>query len=400
MSGGCRQLVGIEERSEQCGGLEFADSDCATCMDSACCAETTTCSSDDACKSAAEQLTSCGHADAACRITAAEAATPGNAALAELGTCRTTSCALACNGCGGFVDQFGAECDQCVQQNCCDLALACAGDQNCSKTYACVAACSTRPDCVAQCLQGPLRNDAVIAFQKCIQDVCYDACDIGQDWQCLLKGSWGPPTTNSSLTLDFKVVDFLSKQVVPNASVSPCDSILNTCKEGATTDANGVARLVLPVGGPNGWSGYFRVIADGYEEMLVGANKPFLRDDFIIEYVVKSSDLTLLLSTVKTSLDPNKSLLFVTALDCHGLNAPEIRFELSETDPGISPSYFQGPGSDPSKTAKIGTAAFANVPVTNNYLGVAMYLDDQLVGEDFVPLEPGTLTAWALFPKL
>lgn len=369
-------------------------------MDEACCAETTACSSDDGCEATANQLNACPPGAAACRIDAKAGAPPANARLAELATCRTTGCAVACNTCGGLVDAFGAACDACVQTSCCDLAVACAGDQNCAKVYACIAGCSTSPDCTAQCLQGPLRDDAVIAFQNCVQGACYDACKIGQDWECVSKASWGPPPTKPNLLLDFKVVDFLSRKVVPNAIVKPCSAYLGTCSESATTDATGVAKLVIPVDEFANWSGYFRIQADGFREQLTGSTKPLNRDDFTTAYMVKEADLAILLATLNTTLDDDKALVFATALDCNGLNAPGIRFELSSKDPGILPTYFPGPGGDSTKTNKFGTVAFGNVPVNNPLVGISMYLGETLVGEIFAPIEPGKMTAFALFPKI
>jgi hypothetical protein len=286
-----------------------------------------------------------------------------------------------------------------VKKTCCDLGNACAKDANCSQIFACIAGCPSAPHCPTHCLQSELRNDVTVALHDCIRTACDQACNYGHDWECLGNASWGPPPTKTAVSYQVRVSEFLTQKRIPNATVAACEN-LGGCGESAVTDENGIAQLTIPTNPGVMWQGFFRVSAAGYENVLAASNKPVSIDDYFIVYLVSSGTLSGLAQQFGVALDDTKALIFATALDCNGFNAPGIEFELTSSDPGILSTYFAPPGGNPDVTSTFGTAAFANVPVTGAPIGISMYLDGEIVGDIVAPLEAGTLTLAGMFPEI
>lgn len=398
-AGGCRQLVGIEPREQKCGALPFAETTCAECVDASCCSEESACAEDPKCAAAADRLHACGASDAACRTEAEASAPPDNAAFTALAKCRVASCALSCSTCGGLTDPFGAACDDCIRSSCCDVATSCVNDAGCAGTFGCIASCSGPPDCVADCLIGPERTAAVAAFETCITKTCNAECKIGRDWSCVQHYAWKPAASeDKTIRYDLTVKNFLSQVAAPGVSVAVCQS-LGDCAAKAVTDASGVASLEIDVAKDTSWTGYLKLSGAGYRTMLVKWSKPLAWDESALTFIVTDSEFALLTTQFKVPVDPTKAMLIATALDCKGINAPDIRFELNPKDPGILTSYFQSAGSDPTKTNRSGTVGFGNVPVSSNVILVSAFLDKQLVGESLAPIESGIITLLGLYPK-
>lgn len=100
---GCRQVVGIEDRSvvdtgagapSAACGLPVRGSDCAECMTARCCPEATLCSDDVECQEDQECLQGCTSGDSACQKWCA--ANPNNPAFLPLKRCRQDGCAERC----------------------------------------------------------------------------------------------------------------------------------------------------------------------------------------------------------------------------------------------------------------------------------------------------------------
>lgn len=395
----CRELVGVGERSSKCGGLPFAEASCGACADQACCAEETACSEDAKCAAAANAVHACADSDPDCRVAAASVAPVGNSALVALGKCTRANCSLACRACGGLVDRFGAGCDQCIQQACCDVATNCASDSSCAAAFTCVHECNDVPDCIRQCLNGPLRNQAVAELQDCLVHPCADACGTGSAWECVDNYGWGTGSTTTQLTYAITLVDILTQKRVPGAHVQLCNALTTDCSVQATSDENGVASLTIPLAPPAVFMGYARLTKAGYKTMLASTNQPLSKDAAETFAMVTDLEFLGLISQFSVNYDPQKAMVFATALDCRGFNARGVTAKVEPDDPGITTSYFRAAGAKTPATTESGTAGFLNVPVTQAYVTIRLLVGDELVGQSAVPVEAGAITQSRIFPR-
>ncbi|MBK8995121.1 MAG: hypothetical protein IPM35_05120 [Myxococcales bacterium] len=395
----CRELVGVEERASACGGLPFAEASCAACTDQACCAEEATCSEDAKCAAAANAVHACADSDPECRVAAASTAPLGNSALGALGKCTRAKCSLACKACGGLVDRFGAGCDRCIQQACCGVATTCAADSSCAAALTCVHECNDLPDCIRQCLNGPLRNQAVAELQNCLVHPCADACDTGRAWECVDNYSWGTGSTANKLTYAITLVDILTQERVPGVNVELCNALTTDCSVQATSDENGVALATIPLAPSAVFLGYARLTKAGYKTMLATTSKALSKDAAETFAMVTDLQFLGLITQFSVEYQPDKALIFATSLDCRGFNGRGVTVEVEPGDPGIITSYFRAAGVQTKQTTESGTAGFMNVPVNQAYVTIRMLVGDDLVGQAAVPIEAGAITQARIFPR-
>jgi hypothetical protein len=199
--------------------------------------------------------------------------------------------------------------------------------------------------------------------------------------------------------LDITVVSFLTQSAVPGVTVTACAAFAPTCDLTTVSDENGVATFVLPVIPPTRWSGFFRLSAPGYRNMLALRTKPLATDDFATMFIVTEDEFIGLVTQFGVPHDPTKAMVFATAFDCKGFNAPGITFKQSIDDPGILTSYFTGAAGPTDATNKSGTVGFVNVPATDPYVTVSAFKGAELVAESFVPIEADWITVAGLYPQ-
>jgi len=351
----CKQILGLHDRGEivetsdagetdagadtyvpmpavgKCGQAVHPSQACADCMDQNCCTQTSACQDDAACKLEFDCLFQCGD-DGACRQRCTQFYNRAEP-LIEVTACRARSCSAECGlSCGGLGYAVPG-CDQCVHTNCCDVAKACAGNEDCQRLDLCRTNClpgsmTCPPACDDQFTAG---KGAYAPWFNCVQNTCAAACALGNGWQCLdAPIPWPKPTSLNNITFSATIVDLLSENPYVGANVKACKQLDLQCDapiDQAVTDSTGLVTLTVPAGSV-GFNGYLEITGgdDGTGQGAGSAIFPALyypeppivapgwRGRF---QFVSAGDLPVLAVFTTVDIDPTRGHLAVNAEDCN-----------------------------------------------------------------------------------
>lgn len=396
-AGGCRQILGLEQReASPCAVFTYAEPECEQCMLDACCDEAAACSGDDVCRGAYDCLAGCAVDDTACRVDCdgllLETVDSTNPPFATVRDCRAGQCAVACASCGGFFDEFGEACNQCISEECCAEAVACAADPQCVAFFRCVAR-ETAPGEPTACDldAGPVfAQGAACSFAHCAEE-----CGFGARFECAGRFSW-PTNTLNPTTFQYRATFFdaiNTTMLIEGADVQACTLFDPTCERSShdheVTGADGSVQLTIPIG-TSAFEGYLLVRKIGYVDLLVAVAKPLIHDEDLSFPLVATSTL----HSLGKEIDPDAGHLFMQAQDCSGAAASGASFEHSAGD-GLR-YYFAGGTLDfeAEATDSRGLAGFLNVPTGDDTL--TMSADGVTVGTRTVVVVPNTITE--IFP--
>jgi hypothetical protein len=149
---------------------------CSACIETgACAAESETCNSNPDCQLYSDCITQCG--DDACNQGCIDQFGGGRGDYELLEGCAYASCYTVClePGCP-WATQDGAECEDCVHENCCTECTAAVTDQDTMAAVFCIQGCA-EDTCVSDCLQKyPTANDTLTTLIQCKKDFCGTKC--------------------------------------------------------------------------------------------------------------------------------------------------------------------------------------------------------------------------------
>jgi hypothetical protein len=366
----CRQIVGITDdppgsvTAPSCGGLPWAEGDCAACMQSSCCGESTKCAEEASCTSAFGCVARCAPGDEACR---SRCIVQGDDAMAAVGACQSKACASACGlKCGGWGLLAGPQlahiegtpgCESCLTSTACNDIATCVADKNCLEERFCTNACiQFDGQCAGLCgspptdIGSPFAIDAgsVLTDQQLLS-YCPDECKPGTDWSCLGHAKW-PSATLPAITLRIRLVDGtktnMALQGVSGAACLYEDPACSPPIAQGTSDADGVVTLSdVPVNFSS-FTGYFHFTLAGYVpvDLIVS---PFLAESSStspasIGSVTMSPMSTLedLYALAKVPYDPTLGTIGIYAQDCEGVGAPGVSFTGTNLGPNAVPYYW------------------------------------------------------------
>lgn len=359
--GGCRALVGVEDRDPpaegtRCVALDGIEGACASCAARACCAEVEACATDAACTSRQACRGACS-GDPACRAACDEGLPPGESS-SLLDRCLAADCAEDCGlSCGGAGPPV-LGCAPCGEA-CCLEATACEVDEGCRTLRACRGACQEGDiSCREQCAE---EHAAGAALELSVEACVARACDVTADWSCL--GRIDPQATAApfiNLLVQVQTAIALEEGVAVAAchEGSDCSDPLAT----GTTDLSGQTTLRIPVAGS--FTGYLRIEGDGLVTSTHARNLPRVTDDVARLLVYSPDQLDDLLGANGLTWTPGTGLVFVDARDCRG--DPAAGLVLRGQGPGgeLEPIYAvtQEEPPEAGQTTSVGAALFLDAP--------------------------------------
>jgi hypothetical protein len=362
---GCRGIVGIEDGpptslvpdAATCAvPFAAAGADCAQCLATSCCEEGERCKSAPQCGDLSGCLLACTARDIACESLCRARFPKGYGVEgASLDSCKATHCARACEvTCGGYV-YAEAECGNCGNTRCCDVATACMNDVECAMLAACERACPVADSsCLGMCeLAYPDGVTRERAFGTCLTEFCSPTC-IAPKWACLVPPIETPaPATGINFTVTYRLFGYgpggLDGQGgfrVQACGTTDVEACAQPIAGPVFTNDFGQAKLELK-GDP--FNGYAKITKAGFAPVFVYLPRD-LAKDFVADVGVVAEDTFAGLANAVLSpqtLESDRANLLVSVVDCAGGSAAGVKFQIA--DAAGSTQFYFGDGL-PDKT--------------------------------------------------
>lgn len=363
---GCRQVVGIETRSEGPPLLPLSEG-CMRCVESSCSDAERACAGDADCAMLVKCIAQAGIDNPVARQ-ACIALTPRGAvtsAFATLDACSRGACLDDCYGPAGFFADYPATCEACTVERCLDGMRSCVGDAECERGA--VAAYGDpndlSPPPIRTFALAPGSNDEPHRLLTDCSYTCALECGFsGENLDCVSDFAWAKPATDE-VAIDVYVELFDASfhgSPLAMASVEACDAISADCvpTKAATTDATGHARFDLPINPISGFRGFFRITGETPSGPMFPVHAmayPIIADSMGTAYAMPQG---LFDEFVPGRLE-GRAHLVVVVFDCALHRAPGLTLELppSAADDSTNTIYLNGRGA----TSGDGLALVSNV---------------------------------------
>jgi hypothetical protein len=364
----CRQIVGIADdppgagAAPVCGGLPWAEGECAACMLSSCCTEATKCASEPACASTFGCVARCAPGDEACR---SKCVVRGDEAMAAVGACQSRACAPDCGlKCGGWGLLAGPQlahiestpgCESCLTSTACNELANCVAHEACLAARFCNNACiQFDGQCVTGCgappidLASPYAVDAgsVLSDQELLT-YCAAECQPGTDWSCVGHAAWPSPRA-PAITLRIRFEDAETTQPLKGVSGQACAYPDMACSPPIAQGTSGADGIVTFSDVPvqlSPFTGYFHFTLAGYLPTDVVVT-PFLAESSSASpaQVATLPMLTMLdnqqlFIQAQIPYDPTLGTILIYPVDCEGIGAPGVSFNGTNLGPKAVPYY-------------------------------------------------------------
>ncbi len=384
--GGCRQIVGIDDRQvafQSACGIDFLAGDCQACAQAKCCDAATQCAGSAECADLENCFGLCSVGDSACRSRCArQHPVPDDMQMAgALDACLaqqcagSNSCSIQCGGLSTLAEpDAAAACSACMNMDLdgfCDAGTQCGVSPDCQTYVHCRQACWTG-DCFGACADSNADGRSLYNTLWEPNGSCGVACGVTADWGCVGDGivTHAPPLQGvPTLTVSF--VYWLTSTPIVGMSVAMCGGAPDCSTPvdtGVTDDAGAVTLtdyLIDP--GQAGLQGFFELSSNQIYPTIVYWGFPLSsangRFDTPID-VLTPSEVSLVLGQI--GLEPGKGVVVVAALDCQGALAPNVTIQSGFNDAGASTYYIAKsnvPSSELDATTSVGLAVIVNVPV-------------------------------------
>jgi hypothetical protein len=424
VTAGCRQILGIHDKptgpAPVCG-LDLVNA-CWTCAEDQCCPAIAACAGSPPCKNLATCLGGCPQGDPACRSQCSlDNPVKSDFEIAgALAACLTSDCSEPCGLSCGSVSQIAAassavSCQECIGENDCAPAQACGVSPDCQAYLLCRTNCVTG-DCVTACASTyPTGSAIYFSFDKLMSTACQGPCEYGGNWSCVGSVAW-PPAKSMTRALTIHL-----SRALPGVTVKLCDWTDVDCatpvdNQVSTTDSTGSVTLLdsspTSANGQNfGLDGYLdlsepAVIPPPLIPTLVFWNFPLSEPQanfYTPIVVVSASELDLFLSLSVPDggvmVDTQLGIVGVTALDCLGVQAPDVTFTMtSGAGPDTRTVYVLDQPSQVGPTGTEGTAFFFNVPAGPVTITATPVVLGQVSSVAHVYVRDGALTEVAMLP--
>ena len=374
----CQQVLSIEgnvtvQPTGSACGITMPTGACEECVASQCCEQASACAGDPACLALESCLLGCG-SDYACRATCTKVDQIGSQTdVPTLDACVAASCnqscGMICGQAGSYTAPDAAQaCQQCVEAKSCAQTLACTSSVACEVLGHCAYSCTT-PDCRAACADDAGDVDEFVNTALGVGIPCYGPCQVGHDWTCVGSVAW--PTSHSTEQDVTVTVDGLNGASPAGVSVQVCkqgdDSCATPFSKG-TSNASGAVSLSLPApSGFFGFQGSFELSSASVASTLFDLSFPLSAQHAqLTVFVLSQTGFLQTLAGVNITPNPARGHVWVIALDCLQLFAPDVTVvaEGLGSDPEVREMYYAS--GAPSPTARAtdasGMAFFYNVP--------------------------------------
>jgi hypothetical protein len=249
--------------------------------------------------------------------------------------------------------------------------------------------CATDDDCEARGFSGALCEDAV-----CVEP------PEDPIWGCL--GDVVEPTPDPSKTIDFPIRLALAIDGAPvaEAVVDICDKLDVGCvgedpkyPKGVSPNAEGVVNVKVP----EGFDGFVRIAEPTIVDSRVYVGRPIVVPPSVKEVqLFRPEDIELLATLTGVEPDPTRGSAVVLGVDCSGIAASGVSFEVTTFDSGALAFYLinQLPVLPPGATAtdKDGFGGFFNLKTGSAVVSATRELDGVYVGESGFQILANTIS--------
>ena len=317
----------------------------------------------------------------------------------DISICQGKHCADDCGRqCGGFLHRVEG-CADCVQNNCCDLAIDCANDEDCLYAIRCRTTCATGDwGCYRDCSP---QSDAGIwegEFEQCVARECPSACGLGSAWKCVEKNQrieFDP----RKITLSWQFHAIQGKEIA-DVSVKMCNDA--DCAEPLVegfSGPDGIVRLTYEIQVLGMSWAYFWISKEGFLDLFMRVSYPLSDSPGLINAkMVTEKDLEVFSGL--DEIESDKGHLFVSIFDCVWNSAPNLTISAVNV-PEAKPYYTKNwvPRQDAYATSLDGQAGFFNLPPTQVRLNVDLLgREESPLLEYLVEIRPHSLTYLILWP--
>jgi hypothetical protein len=225
-----------------------------------------------------------------------------------------------------------ATCGQCVAQDCCTEAQACAGTDGCPQIDACVRACASGD---AMCRAGCYASKGAVAqlqqgVESCRASRCAKEC-LPPQWECLGRVKWRTPNlTPQTIVIKTKAICPTcgaggGPAALAGAIVRVCSIADPKCHlplAAGTSDGNGAVALQLDTSlHPPPLAVFLEYRKDGFLDTLFHLNTPPVTGDLdvgavpVLDPKVNTSGFARMLGT---TYNPARAFVGTRPVDCNG----------------------------------------------------------------------------------
>jgi hypothetical protein len=371
-STGCRQVLGIEQRSEGNAPLSLGDA-CGSCVEAQCDDAERACAANPECAAAAECMSAAGvdnpNGRAGCARDHAKAV--ASPAFEAIDACMRTSCQTACYGTTGFFAAYSQDCQLCTEQTCGDVPSRCVQDAACEA--AAVRAFELGPEAHDPARIGRLtsaggeegEDEREIGY--CPIGCPLDCGFAGDNLTCVSEFAW-PINNPASVEVEIQVNLFHldgTEEPVPGAKVDVCQQAATDCLpvSTATTDATGLAKTELDLSFSAGFRGFVRARPTEVGGSLTTETRlfayPILQDTRGLLPVLSEQTLVEGAEFVADGITPGRAQIVLQYFDCSMRRATNVSAGVPEDVlDGATLLYF--PSGTADKTTDDGLAVIYN----------------------------------------
>jgi hypothetical protein len=222
----------------------------------------------------------------------------------------------------------------------------------------------------------------------CEDGVCVDA-PVDPIWGCLGNVVEPVPDTSKKIEFPIRLAYAIDATPVTGAVIDVCDKLDIGCTgadpnypKGISPDAEGV----VDVNVPEGFDGFVRITHPEIVDSRVYVGRPIVEPPSVKEVqLFRPSDIELLATLTDTEPDPTRGSAVVLGVDCSGIAASGLSFDVTTFDSGALAFYLinQLPVLPPGATAtdKDGFGGFFNLETGSAVVTSTRAADGVYVGE-------------------
>lgn len=304
----------------------------------------------------------------------------------------------------GILAFLPSECSACIEATCPDQLSLCESSTPCAELGRCFAEMPGPAHRAACQARYPQMAALHTELGRCMGRSCAGECGAGSAWSCISQATETAQPIEPDFEYRVQLAELITQAPAPGLRVRACDRVgwtdpecVESLQRMATTDANGRVTLRIPfrtLGIRQAWDGYLLIDGPNYYPDLRLFTQPIAADLDITVTAISLTTLTKLSAAYHVEQAPERGMLSATVLDCWGIPAAGVRFELV-ADPPMERFYSAGAGLLSRKatvTSPDGIVLFTNVRSGRHILRA--YLDETgaLIGEYDLYVAPGRRT--------
>lgn len=388
-------------------GFAFPPGDtCATCLEAECCDEAEACQDDPRCAALMDCFARCSFRpdDPSC-LGACAGDSEGSAQAEAMLGCLSDACPRGCGECGVGTYVLAPTCVECIERTgpACDAMSACLRDPGCWDIFACSFGCLD-PACSTRCgVEDPAAAIGLADATLLANNACGSVCDVGAEWSCIGRYSWGLATPGTTATAHLSVVAAVPEVGVNAVKARACGLLSDQCGEWVESDTSRLA-LDIELLQPGGFIGYFEVQGETTSGPLIPSlahvGHPLIDLAAVVVPGAPLASGAQLQRLLGIEIDAARSQLVVTSVDCLTTLGRDVSFEIAADAAGPFYTRSGWPQPEATVTDARGLGMFFNIetPDDGALVTVRANIDGAPLGETQVRLRPGYTTSTTVWP--